>query len=257
MDVAGGLHGGTFNGGSLIEFVNVSSVGVVLLFQKMGKMSIWALQTFVITGIPKLWAFLEIICVNWFGLPFNIPSLILTLAIVGAVLYYGLKFAHEKANSTIQNILVGFALSVIGFSTIGMVVIRANANPPINMNNPSDPTRLLPYINREQYGERPLLYGPQFNKKPEQSTSEDRYGRVGNEYKVVDHKADYVFNPEDKVLFPRMGHWESDREPYYKYWMGLGQREALPHDRKLDVLAILFLEFFGSSEWRTRFHADR
>ncbi|MEY4935247.1 MAG: hypothetical protein RIS64_1606 [Bacteroidota bacterium] len=206
-------------------FLGMAGAGIA------GVMSIWALQTFVITGIPKLWAFLEIICVNWFGLPFNIPSLILTLAIVGAVLYYGLKFAHEKANSTIQNILVGFALSVIGFSTIGMVVIRANANPPINMNNPSDPTRLLPYINREQYGERPLLYGPQFNKKPEQSTSEDRYGRVGNEYKVVDHKADYVFNPEDKVLFPRMGHWESDREPYYKYWMGLGQREALPHDR--------------------------
>ncbi|MEO0041695.1 MAG: hypothetical protein RL329_1143 [Bacteroidota bacterium] len=206
-------------------FFGMAGAGIV------GVMLIWALQTFVITGIPKLWANLEIVCVNWFGLPFNIPSLIITLGIVGAAIFYGIKIAHERTNSTIQNIVVGFALSAIGFSTIGMVVIRANANPPINMNNPSDPTRLLPYINREQYGERPLLFGPQFNRKPESSTSEDRYGRVGNEYKIVDHKTDYSFNPEDKVLFPRMGHWESDREPYYKYWMNLGQREPLPDGR--------------------------
>jgi hypothetical protein len=50
-------------------------------------------------------------------------------------------------------------LIIVAYSTTAVVVIRANANPPINMNNPSDPARLLPYLNREQYGDRPLLFG--------------------------------------------------------------------------------------------------
>jgi hypothetical protein len=67
------------------------------------------------------------------------------------------------------------------------------ANPPINMNAPDDVVRLLPYLNREQYGDRSLLKGPHFDAKPIDTKSTDRYGRVGNEYKIVDRKFDYVF----------------------------------------------------------------
>lgn len=196
-----------------------------------GVLTITLIQKLIITGIPSLWGQLEMICVNWFGLPFSIPSLILTLVIIGAAAYYGLRLATRRSNATIQNIVMGLAFSAIGFSTVGMVILRANANPPINMNNPSDPIRVIPYLNREQYGERPLLFGPNFNAKPSGQDVEDRYGRVGNSYEVVDRKVDYTFDPADKIFFPRMGHYESDRSPYYKMWMDVPQNQELSSDR--------------------------
>jgi hypothetical protein len=245
-----------------------------------GVVSIYLIQKLIITGIPALWGELEYLCVNGIGLPFTIPSLILTLAILAGFTYTGFQMAKgDASNKTVipfavcmgllsisamgwtiggiffgalltglavyfmhrravqgssidlQNIIMAFAVSVIGFSTIGSVLIRANANPPINMNNPNDPMRVIPYLNREQYGERPLLYGPQFNARPVDQTSEDRYGRVGDKYAVVDHKTDYVFNDADKVLFPRMGHYEGDRLTWYKRWMGLNAKEEVPSDR--------------------------
>jgi hypothetical protein len=197
----------------------------------VGILFISVIQKLIITGIPALWGNLEYMCVNWFGLPFTIPSLILTLAIIGGLTYWGLKVAHQRNNSTIQNIVMGLALTAVSFSTIGTVLIRANANPPINMNNPSDPLRVIPYLNREQYGERPLLYGPQFNARPVDQTSEDRYGRVGDKYEVVDKKTDYVFNDADKVLLPRMGHYEGDRLTWYKRWLEINPKDEVPSDR--------------------------
>ena len=56
------------------------------------------------------------------------------------------------------------------------------------MNSPTDAGRLIPYLNREQYGDRPLIRGPYYNSSPIDYKSEDRYGRVGDHYEVVDHK---------------------------------------------------------------------
>jgi Protein of unknown function (DUF2723) len=218
----------------------------------VGVLFISVIQKLIITGIPALWGNLEYMCVNWFGLPFTIPSLILTLAIIGGLTYWGLKLAHQRTNSTIQNIVMGLAMTAISFSTIGTVLIRANANPPINMNNPSDPMRVIPYLNREQYGERPLLYGPQFNARPVDQATEDRYGRVGDKYEVVDHKTDYVFNDADKVLFPRMGHYEGDRLTWYKRWLDINPKDEVPTDRptSFDNMSFFLRYQVGWMYWR-------
>ncbi len=86
------------------------------------------------------------------------------------------------------------------------------------MNVPSDALRLLPYLNREQYGERPMLYGPHFDAKPADLAREDRYGRVGDEYVVVDEKLDYVYDNKDKILFPRIGHTDGPRPELHRNW---------------------------------------
>ncbi|NJN34707.1 MAG: DUF2723 domain-containing protein [Saprospiraceae bacterium] len=223
-----------------------------------GVVAITVIQKLIITGIPNLWGSLEIMCVNWFGLPFAIPSLILTVGIIGAAGYFGLRLAHQRSNATIQNIVMGLVLSAISFASTGMVLIRANANPPINMNNPSDPLRLIPYLNREQYGERPLLYGPQFNARPIDQEEKDRYGRVkdpvtGKEsYEVVDHKYDLVFNDADKVLLPRMGHYEGDRLTWYKRWLDVPENQEISSERPTsgDNMSFLFRYQMGWMYWR-------
>jgi hypothetical protein len=182
----------------------------------------------------------------------TIGGIFFGLILTGLSVYFMHRRAVQGSSIDLQNIIMAFAVSVIGFSTIGSVLIRANANPPINMNNPNDPMRVIPYLNREQYGERPLLFGPQFNAKPVDQTSEDRYGRVGDKYEVVDHKTDYVFNDEDKVLFPRMGHYEGDRLTWYKDWLDIDRKAEVPSDRPTggDNISFFLRYQVGWMYWR-------
>ncbi len=190
--------------GALIALAG--SVVVLGLYQKL-----------VIVGLPKLWSSFDYLMVNGLGLPFH-TGIIPFLLLISAGIYYGLHYARKNNNAIVQNIVVTSMLVILGFSTVAVVVIRANADTPINMNSPTDAMRLIPYLNREQYGDRPLLKGPAYNASPIEYTSEDRYGRVGDRYEVVDKKFTPVYRSSDEKLFPRMGH--SDRASLYQYWMG-------------------------------------
>jgi len=205
----------------------------------IGVAIIVGIQRLIIVGIPKLWSAMELLMVNGFGLPFH-TGLIPTLLIILAIIFFGLRYAHRKENALLQYIIVGATLVTIGFSTIGVVVVRANAVPPINMNDPSDAMRLIPYLNREQYGERALLRGPDFEAQPINQEYDDRYGQVDDEYKIVDQKISYVFAPEDKMLFPRMGDYTQNRGRLYKQWMGLNPDQPLPAGRPNQIDNISF-----------------
>jgi hypothetical protein len=195
-----------------------------------GVLAIVAIQSLIIVGIPRLWKLLEVTMVNGMGMPFH-SGLIPTLLVVAAAIFFGLRYAHQKNNLVLQHLIVGATLVIIGFSTIGVIVLRANAATPVNMNDPSDAVRLLPYLNREQYGERALLRGPHFDAKPVKTEVEDRYGRVGDNYEYVDQKISYVYRNQDKMVFPRMQDYSQGRPRLYKMWMGLDPNKPLPPGR--------------------------
>ena len=151
----------------------------------MGGLGIAFIQKLVIVGIPSLWQSMELFTVNSLGLPFH-SGLIPTIIIIAALSWFILRTAHKRGSQLLQNLGIAATLIVISYSTIGVVVIRANSDTPVNMNTPSDAMRLIPYLNREQYGERPLLKGPHYMAQPMTMESTPRYGRVGNEYKITD-----------------------------------------------------------------------
>jgi hypothetical protein len=169
----------------------------------------------IIVGIPTIWKNFELFTVNTLGLPFH-SGLVPTLAVLGGLAFYLFRYAARKKNVLMQNLVMVATLLVIGYSTIGVVVVRSNADTPVNMNTPSDVMRLIPYLNREQYGERPLLKGPHYLAQPVNVEREERYGKVGNSYKKVSEKYEYVYRDRDKILFPRIGH--SDRIPLHNAW---------------------------------------
>ncbi|MFN4257210.1 MAG: protein O-mannosyl-transferase family [Saprospiraceae bacterium] len=189
-----------------------------LVASLVGVAFIVGIQTIIITGIPNLWAFFDKLLVNSFGMPFN-SGLIPLALIYGGGIWYGLRRAQRTGNGLLQKLVVSFAVMNIAYMAFGMVIIRSNANPPINMNAPSDPMRLLPYLNREQYGERPLLRGPHFDSKPADVKVEDRYGRVGDKYVITDQKIDYEYAPGDKMFFPRMQDYSQGRPGIYRRWL--------------------------------------
>ena len=203
------------------------------------------LQKIIIAGIPALWSKMELVAVNNFGLPFH-SGLLFVVAIIGGLLFIGLRHAHRTGNGFLQKIMVAVGLIITSFSIFGVIVIRADANTPINMNTPNDAMRLMPYLNREQYGQRPLLYGTNFDASPTRSEEEDRYGKVGERYEIVDKKISYVYSDKDKVLLPRMGDGTQGRPNLYRQWINKSSGKP----SFLDNVKFMFKYQFGWMYWR-------
>jgi len=206
------------------------NVGGVLAAVLGGVAALIFVQKIIIVGVPTLWAKLEVLMVNGLGMPFQ-SGIFPLLIILGAIVFFGFRYVNTKRKQTMQVVFMSMVLTLVAFSTISVVVIRANADTPINMNDPSDPLRLIPYLNREQYGERPLLKGPTFNAKRTGTASENRKGRKGDSYKVIDRKLSYEYDKSKDIIFPRIGHAEMGRPRQHKIWMGLDPDEPLPPGR--------------------------
>lgn len=200
------------NEGNITNFGAIRSlvIGTVILF---------IFNFIAIPQLPTLGAGFDKLFVNSFGLPFGSGFAFFVLAIAGT-LVYGIKYFREKNNYTGYMATLCTAVALLGFSAYAMIIIRANANTPINMNDPSDPYTLVSYLKREQYGDRPLFYGPHFDARPVDSKSKgDVFRPVGKRYEKVDEKLDYVYANEDQMLIPRLGH--SDRPEMYRMWLDL------------------------------------
>jgi hypothetical protein len=192
------------------------SIKGFLLCLLSGLFLIVFIQKIIIVGIPLLWSKFDMLFVNSFGLPFN-SGIFPTIITIGIIAYYANKYAKKMNSQVAQNLVFAASLISIAYSVVGVVVIRANADTPINMNTPNDPYRLIPYLNREQYGERPLLKGPHYLAEPIGVDRQDRYGKLGNKYAKVDEKFDYKWKEGDMILFPRIGHQDkADLHKRYK-----------------------------------------
>ncbi len=195
------------------------SIKGFLIASVLGLVSLIIIQKGVIIGLPILWSKFELLTVNSLGMPIHsglIPLMILLIA----GFYFGLRYAWINQKYVIERALLALMLVIIGYSTIMVVVIRAGAEPPINMNDPDNVFALIPYINREQYGERAILRGPQFDKSPVDIGFSDRYGRVGDRYEITNYKADVKYRDQDEILFPRMSSSQPKDEPRYRaHWM--------------------------------------
>src|SRR5690606_29659150 len=116
----------------------------------------------VIQGIPWLASRFEIMFVNGFGLPFDTGAVFALLLIAGAVIA-ALIYARRKNYYLLHTGMLCLMFVLIGFTSYFAPVIRSRADVPVDMTNPDNADRFLSYVNREQFGQQPLLWGPDFN----------------------------------------------------------------------------------------------
>jgi len=181
------------------------------------------IQDFLIPGIVKLAGKSELYFVNSMGMRFN-SGIIAFFIFIAAVITVGIWWSAKRKIRWMNTALLSFTVLLLGYSSFLVIVIRANAGTPINENNPSDPVSLLAYLNREQYGDWPLLYGPQYNTPQDPETpwidGSPVYAKdlVSGKYVVSDDRKGSIPNYDSRgcVLFPRM--YSSNHEPAYANW---------------------------------------
>jgi tetratricopeptide (TPR) repeat protein/BMFP domain-containing protein YqiC len=120
------------------------------------------IQTGIIIWFVQLAGFFERTFVNSFGMPFSSGAIFYAVLIIAAIVL-GLRWTRRKNMVAANTLILGVTMAIIGYTTFATIIIRSQANPPMDENNPENLFSLLSYLNREQYGDRPLLSGQYFN----------------------------------------------------------------------------------------------
>ncbi|KAA9325715.1 DUF2723 domain-containing protein [Adhaeribacter soli] len=212
----------TYKGALLTLLISLGIIGLIM----------WG----IIPGLPAVAGSLEVFFVNAFGLPFGSGILVFLLLFI-AFLVYALKRSITKRNALWQTALLGLVYILIGYSSYLIIPIRSAYNPPVDENNPEEILSFVSYLRREQYGERPLLYGPQFSAELiDQQRGAPQYARVKDRYEVVDHKVEPVYKPKDLSLLPRL-YSNSPLHLYeYKKWVNIREGEKPTMSQNLSFL---------------------
>ncbi len=123
---------------------------------------LFLINTGVIIWFVQMAGFFERIFVNNFGMPFNSGGIFYLLLVV-SLITIGLVITHKRNLILTNTLILGITMAILGYTSFATVIIRSNANPPMDENNPENLFALLSYLNREQYGDRPLVFGQYFN----------------------------------------------------------------------------------------------
>jgi len=92
-------------------------------------------------------------------------------------------------------------LILLGFSTYAHILVRANAHPPMNENEPDTMVELVDYLGREQYGQAPGLFPRRYQRDPYYSRFYTQYGEWNPK---KDAGGNIVTNEKGWVQFDKM-----------------------------------------------------
>lgn len=227
----------------LLNLLTIPAIALVVYFRKykastkgtiialvLSILVLGLIMNVIIPWIVKLAGWTELLFVNSFRLPFNSGTLFYFAAITGLIIW-ALRYTHQKGKLIWNTIVLSFTFILIGYSSFFMLVIRADANTPINENEPTNAISLLSYLNREQYGDWPLLYGPYYNAPLVDYKDGNPVYRKDSQqkrYRVIDERKNQepVYDSKFMTIFPRM--WSSTEQSHEFFYEKFGRVTGTP-----------------------------
>ncbi|HTH56924.1 MAG TPA: DUF2723 domain-containing protein [Cyclobacteriaceae bacterium] len=218
----------------MLNLVTLPALGLIYYFKKF-KTTTWGviatlalsagivlfINDFIVPGLPTLAGHFELFFVNTLGMFFGSGALVFTLLLFGALIY-GIYFTQVKNHPVWNTFLLATAFILIGYGSYATVLIRSNYNTLIDENSPKDVMSFVKYLKREQYGSRPLLFGPYFTARPiNVEYGAPSYVKGKDRYEPAERSFEYVYEPGESTLLPRA--WNSEHAATYRNYMGLPQ----------------------------------
>ena len=215
---------------------------------------LWAIRETIVQKNRRRMNIAYLCAVAMLGIPFygyGWTSFIVGIIIIGALAYLlNRKVLGEPLISprVMNTSLLCMLMIMIGYSSYAVIVIRSTANPPMDQNSPEDIFTLGKYLNREQYGSRPLFYGQAYTSRVALKTTNEGYcvpevkegapvwQRVEKHsadekdaYRIVYHDREIVY--AQNMLFPRMYSDSPEHVQAYEDWMGGVEGRQVPYDQ--------------------------
>ena len=260
----------------LLSLLALFFVGLIVYFRKFE----FDVKTFVIAGAIITGIFFLIFPFTIIQLPTAaagferatgglLGPFSFAIIIVG-IICYAIYYTHRKGMRMANLILVAYAMIMVGYSTYAMIYIRSQANPPIDQNSPDTADDFVSFLQREQYGDVPLLFGPTYDdetgniNREESSLFPRRHsGNQRHMQKYAQYDSDWSFfwNYQVAHMYIRYFNWnfigrESDEQD--AQWIsGLGASSEHSDNPAHNVyyflpflLGLIGMVFHFSSDWK-------
>jgi hypothetical protein len=174
-------------------------------------------------------------------------SLVVNIVFLAAVVY-GAWILSTRQRAALNTIMTALLVIVIGYSSFAVILIRSTANPPMNENNPSNPFALLYYLNREQYGQRPLFYGPYYNAPvTDYVKGKPTYNPSGGKYIITNRETTRKYDERFMTVFPRMWSDQQDHIREYEQYVGDKGKPVRVTDQQTGEATTLRVPTFGQN----------
>ncbi|MDB5022477.1 MAG: hypothetical protein JWP78_232 [Mucilaginibacter sp.] len=175
-------------------------------------------------------AYFDLFFVNTLGMGFGTGALVFFVILIGAIVF-GIWWSIKNNKPALNLALLCVAFIYFGYSSFAYIPIRATANPDLNNSHPDNAFTLYGYLNRIQYGETPLLFGPYFDAKVIDQTEGSIIYRKGEKsYEQAGRKLNTVY--DHTTILPRMYNTENSDGSYaqdaqfYRQWLHMGETDA-------------------------------
>lgn len=219
----------------LLNLLTIPAIAFVYYFKKtekpttagmiktglIGILILAVIQYGIIQYLVSFGAYFDLFFVNTLGMGFGTGVIVFAILVI-AGLVYGIRYSIKHQKRVMNLALLSTVLIIFGYCSFAMIIIRAKADPNLNNSDPDNAFSFLSYLNREQYGDRPLLFGPNYNSQKVNLTQGKTLYRKGDEkYEVAGKKTDYEY--DRTTPFPRMYSDDPRHVGYYKDMMGFDE----------------------------------
>ncbi len=245
----------------LLNLVTLPALALIYYFKKylkptlkgaifamfLGGVALIIINNLIIPGLPSLAGSMEIFFVNSLGLPFGAGIIFFAILFLGALFFaYRYSRIHEKA--ILNTVLLSLIFILIGYGSYALIVVRANQDPIINENAPSDIVSYVSYLKREQYGYRPLLHGQYFTADlVDQEEGDPVYMKGKDKYEIVDYDLKNTYDPAKTTILPRIYSTQENHKRIYRSKLGLREGQEPTFG---DNLYFMFTHQLGHMYWR-------
>lgn len=215
----------------LLNLLAIPAIGLIWYFKKykptpkgiiitlgISAITIAFIMYGLVQGTPNLAQSFELLFVNSFGLPYN-SGLLFFIVLLIAALVAIIIYSHKKEKPLLNLVAISILVIYIGFASYAVLMVRANANPPINENSPTNAYTLMKYLNRSQYGTTPIFSGYYYD-APAVGVNEGKPEYYPKDGKYIKTKGapEYTFDSRYKTFFPRMFSGQDKHIAGYKMW---------------------------------------
>jgi len=221
----------------LLNLLTIPAIAFVYYFRKtvkpttagifktfiVGVLILAVVQYGIIQYLISFGAYFDLFFVNTLGMGFGTGVLFFALVLITA-LVLGIRHSIKHRKHVLNLALLSTVLIIFGYASYAMIVIRAKADPNLNNSDPDNAFALLGYLNREQYGDRPLLFGPNYNsQRVAVKEGKNLYRKGEDKYEIAGKKTDYEY--DRKTPFPRMYSDDPRHVEYYRDMTGLDETQ--------------------------------
>lgn len=250
----------------LLNLLTIPALAMVVYFRKyqpslkggiiafvLGCVLLGLVQVGLIQGLPIIASWFELAFVNTMGLPFDSGALFFIVLLV-ALLSFLVIWTKKKGKYLFHLATLCIVFVIIGYSSFVSIILRSRADVPIDMTNPDDVLSLVSYLQRDQYGSQPIVFGPDFDSEAGRDfkkgtpvyaeikkDGKDHYELLGNRQPTPIYPAD------QKRFFPRVWSGDGNHSNFYRRYLELSANE---HPTSADNYKFFFKYQLGWMWWR-------